>query len=542
MKTYCLLFVLLIFANTASLCQDNRILFYQSDIFQAFTFPQSTKKSFVSLDVEKIKEEDKTDSLRRLPPRFGIPHQVDFNQNNSGVWVELGNGDRVWLLEIECCGAKSINILFDDFYLPPSSTLHIYNKDSRQLLNRFTSINNRGTQEDNKGFCTGLIFDNHLILEYYEPCVVKNEGKISIDKIVHGYRFGTMLSFFEENGKNSGSNFGESGDCNVNVNCPEGDSWQNEKTSVALVVVDGHRYCSGCLINNTKEDGTPYFLTANHCLGGWANSIPLDAASNPYAPYWSFYWNYESPDCGNGLDFEPIMTSGAEVVANDRESDFALLLLDESPYDVGIAPYFSGWERRNTPASSAVGIHQPWGDIKKICIENNALISTWYQKPESSPSASHWKVSVWDIGLTEPGSSGSPLFNQEHRIVGQLHGGDAECFQSAYNGMSDWYGKLSYSWESGGSSPLRNLRLWLDPIGAGDVFLDGRYFPICEHINFANRQITNPETITGCKIFVNNISISEGINLAIIARHSVTIENDFEMQSGSSVQIEFVME
>ncbi len=54
------------------------------------------------------------------------------------------------------------------------------------------------------------------------------------------------------------------------------------KKAVALIVVNNSYWCSGSLVNNTSNDGTPYFLTANHCY------------SNP--SQWAFMFNWISPD------------------------------------------------------------------------------------------------------------------------------------------------------------------------------------------------------------------------------------------------------
>ena len=84
--------------------------------------------------------------------------------------------------------------------------------------------------------------------------------------------------------------------------------------------------------------------------------------------------------------------------------------------------------------------------------------------------STHLRITDWDLGTTEPGSSGSPLFSPEQRIVGQLHGGGAACG----NNLSDWYGRLAVSWNAGGTAATR-LRDWLDPVDGGATqVLDGR--------------------------------------------------------------------
>jgi len=57
-------------------------------------------KSFVSLDMKKIEQEDKEDEENGIPPRFGYPHKVNYNLDNSGEWVVLPNGDKLWRLAI----------------------------------------------------------------------------------------------------------------------------------------------------------------------------------------------------------------------------------------------------------------------------------------------------------------------------------------------------------------------------------------------------------------------------------------------------------
>ncbi|MCO6497599.1 MAG: T9SS type A sorting domain-containing protein [Chitinophagaceae bacterium] len=74
--------------------------------------------------------------------------------------------------------------------------------------------------------------------------------------------------------------------------------------------------------------------------------------------------------------------------------------------------------------------------------------------------ATHWIVD-WDSGVTEKGSSGSPLFDNNHRILGQLHGGYSSCTSSD---LRDWYGAFDLSWSGGGTNSTR-LSNWLDPSG-----------------------------------------------------------------------------
>lgn len=138
--------------------------------------------------MELIEKEDREDEEKGLPPRFGYPIEARLNQKNSGKWMELPNGDKVWLLKIQSPGALSINLLFDKFWIPEGGKLFVYSEDKKQVHGAFTSKNNKGTKPDPAGFATALVFGENTFLEYYLPKMVEENAVISIDKIVHGYR------------------------------------------------------------------------------------------------------------------------------------------------------------------------------------------------------------------------------------------------------------------------------------------------------------------------------------------------------------------
>ena len=247
------------------------------------------------LDMEKIEAEDEEDDKYDMPPRFGYSHRVNYDLNNSGTWYTLPNGDKLWQLNVICPNALSVNFCYDKFWLPDGGKLFVFSKDKKHSLGAFTSRNNKGTREQLRGFATGLIYGCDVTLEYYQPKEVNTDAIISIEFVVHGYRYIDL----EER------SFGNAGNCMVNVNCEEGLEWQNEKTAIALIIVNGERYCTGSLINTTDLSQKPYLLTADHCLGGWANNnIKYDAVTLPNLDHYSFYWDYEAPGCSN-VNVEP---------------------------------------------------------------------------------------------------------------------------------------------------------------------------------------------------------------------------------------------
>lgn len=253
----------------------------------------------------------------------------------------------------------------------------------------------------------GLLQDwygDKVTLEYWLPKETKEIGIISVAYVVHGYRY-ILLPANEKAG------YGQSGNCEVNVNCDEGQNWQNEKNAVAMILVNGYRVCSGSLVNTTANDHRPLFLTANHCLDGH------DAVTNnsPNLNHWSFYWHYEAPTCTNAV---PITrsTTGARLVANNLISDFALLDLtgtNSNPrHRTDVTPYYLGWDRSGDAGTGGVGIHHPNGDVKKISTYTMIPQSTSYLNNTVNANENHWRV-IWSQtthngvtkhGVTEGGS------------------------------------------------------------------------------------------------------------------------------------------
>ncbi len=434
---------------------------------RSLSLRRSTEEAvLVSLPVEKkqIEKEDIDDEANGIPPRFGYSIPVNYNMENSGRWTKLDDGGRLWQLTIYSPGAVSINLLYDKMWLPEGAKFYIYSTDKKQHIGAFTTLNNKGDRTEIEGFATGLVYSDKITLEYYEPINVSQSGVISIAHVIHGYRYINIS-------ENILKSFGQSGNCNVNINCPEGNGWQDEKNAVALILVNGNRYCTGSLINTTANDYRPLFLTADHCLGGWGNNnVKYDAISNPNLNHWSFYWNYESPACTNTTEPIRLSTSGAVVVANNDASDFALLRLTENPHTI-YNTFYLGWDRSGNVSSGGVGIHHPSGDVKKISTYTSALQTATY----SNVAGAHWRV-TWartstNHSITEGGSSGSPLINSNHHVVGQLHGGSASC--SNLSGP-DYYGKFNISWTGNNATdPRRRLRDWLDPVGSNPTTLSG---------------------------------------------------------------------
>ncbi|MCK8521411.1 T9SS type A sorting domain-containing protein [Aquimarina sp. D1M17] len=406
-------------------------------------------------DLQKIQDEDAiNDKKRGVPFRFGHEIDVNLNFNNSGSWDVLPNGDKIWRINIVSKGAKTMNFVFDWYEIPRGAKIYLYSDDKSDLLGAYTNIFNR----PDKKLGTWLVQGDNVWIEYFEPAGLKGKGKLSIDKVIHGYRSVTDAEI-REKALNS------SGDCNHDVDCPVGDDFEaikdRLKRSVAFVIMQGF-VCSGSLINNTSNDRAPYFLTANHCNAG-------EEAT------WAFRFNWISPNpsCATAVSSTDATvnqtTSGATLRAENSESDMKLLNLDGG-LDASWDLEWAGWDRTGSVPSFSIGIHHPAGDIMKVCRDNNA--PTEDQIPFNGNSQTKmWRIDDWDLGVTEGGSSGSAIFDQNGRIFGQLAGGTAACNGVNDNNEPDFYGRFATSWDAGTTDATR-LSNWLDPNNTGRTTLN----------------------------------------------------------------------
>ena len=395
--------------------------------------------STTKLDMALIQAQDAiTDEYKETPYRFGIEQEVDIDFFQTALSTDLPKGDKVWRLAVHCPKATSINFLFDQWYIPEGGEVTIWSTDRKEYIGVFDHRNNK----EYNSFAVGLVHSNEVVIEYYEQAVVAESAQIHISTIIHGYR--PVVNKFEDQLKGA---FGNSGSCNMNVNCPDGAAWQAEKRGVALILNGGSAWCTGSLINNTAENGAAYFLTAAHCNATESN--------------WVFYFNHETSGCTGSTGPTNQSISGATQIASGTASDYHLVQLS-SPVPASYLPYYNGWDRSNNAVSTAVGIHHPSGDVKKISFDDDPLQKTNYSSNTVTASGNHWRIESWERNTTtEGGSSGSPLFDQNHRIIGQLHGGSAACG----NTLSDWYGAFGNSWSG--------LSSFLDPLGTGATTLNG---------------------------------------------------------------------
>ena len=410
------------------------------------------------LDLAAIRLEDAVNDLdKSLPWRYGIQRELSVDIKLEGTKTVLDNGDKVWQVAIVSQEAINMSINFNNFYLPAGTRLQLFSGDKTDVSKPYTNFDNR----TNNTLGSWIIEGDEIWIEYFEPASVNEPFKIEIGSIIHGYRMGAVEQFVE--GATRGLN--DSGDCNYDVNCPVGEVFDaikdKVKKSVALLNLGNGYLCSSVLLNNAENNKKPYLLTANHCLEG----------SNP--ALWSarFNWMSPSPVCATGEDTAQVENnftlSGVQVLASNTQTDFALVeLVNPIPNSWDIT--FAGWDATDANPDFEVGIHHPNGDIMKVCRDNSGAVK------ENANGVDVWLIggvsigtgNGWELGTTESGSSGSPLFNESGKVIGQLYAGQAFCNGTESNHDYDIYGRFGISWAAG-NTPEKRLMDWLDPLGTG---------------------------------------------------------------------------
>lgn len=450
---------------------------------------QINPPSMIDIQAEDAEDEKNGQMMKvaRLLP-------VNASIENSGTWEKSSDGQDIWRLKISSDGAKACVIHFSEFTLPDGSELFVYNPDRSVILGPYNSTDNT----DGGSYAIGVIYGSELILEYREPQSKSIDGLddiiipvINISKYSYFYR-GVEFYDYRSTG------YGASGDCQVNINCSEGSNWRTQQKGVARIyVVDGWSagYCTGTVINNTSNDQTPYFLTADHCGG--------EVSTSDFGE-WIFRFNYESPGCT--ATSQP---AGNNVTGCTRKSraplnggsDFLLLQLNTTSTNLKtIGAVYNGWRNTTTASSSGVSIHHPSGDIKKISTYTSNLASATYNGQDATGATNaHWRV-YWAAtanghGVTEGGSSGSPIFDNNGLVIGTLSGGSSYCDATS---SPDLYGKMSYHWTTNGTTSDAQLKPWLDPSGTATSceLLDPNAISLVCDFSGSPTSVTTGETVT----------------------------------------------
>jgi lysyl endopeptidase len=361
--------------------------------------------------------------------RFAHPFAVNLTPANSGEWTSVGSG-LVWRLGIVSPGAHAIYATCQWLNEVGNARIFLYGHHYGHLSGPYQLTGLPSS------FSLPAVAGDTLIIEINFDCSSYCVDGFIITKVWHDYV--NVLGHRTKNLQKSAYNA-----CDENIQCGNGRYWQTDKRAVCKIVSDG-QLSTGTLIGNTAGSDAPLVLTSRHTM-----------FSDEHAAQALFYFNEETQDCNTGQTAEPQVMMGSSLVAGAADGyDYALLRLHDVPPRT-FRPYYAGWSRSSVTPDGGVCIHHPWGNAKQVAID-------YHQPGVGSFNSNYlddafWHVHHWEVGTTSHGSSGAPLFDTNHRLIGTLTGGRASCSRP----VDDYFFRFDLAWDAltsnGGS-----LSDWLD--------------------------------------------------------------------------------
>ncbi|MBO4244803.1 MAG: T9SS type A sorting domain-containing protein [Bacteroidales bacterium] len=366
------------------------------------------------------------------------------------------DGGTLWRIGINAKEAGSVGVCFQDITLAKGVEMCLYGGGDFLGTITDTIINDQHTLR------TRFIDNDSVTIELFVPKDVAQQD-FTISKISYGFEPLTKML------KGRGSNPPANRCTHPNINGEYGQAYQIEKHAVVQYQFDDEDFsyvCTGTLVNNTAYDATPYIITAAHCVCNQEQAATVIA-----------YFNFElSADGESPTPFQTLF--GADIVAFPTQTHHTSgrtvfgTRIDEgiyNDYDISMlklkaippksyTPYYLGISLDTKHNINAVAtIHHPDGNEKAIAISNMPPYQDSYPvSDEIFVADSHWHIDTWHQGYTETGSSGAPLLNQKHKLIGVLSGGYAECSDP----YDDYFQMVSKMWNTN-PNPNHQLSYWL---------------------------------------------------------------------------------
>ncbi|MEN9347038.1 MAG: hypothetical protein RLZZ77_549 [Bacteroidota bacterium] len=391
--------------------------------------PTTIWESIPSMNVNQLLSEDNFQSNKSKPYRFASATDVDFTLENSGHWINLPNGDRLWMLGIRCDNALALSVAFAGLRLPKEAKLYVYASDRSDVIG---PINPPVSSTDGQMSIVPLAGQS-IIIEYYEPLDNRGEGSLMINSVARAYKHVDSESFGQQ------------------TQCLRSFEHQNSAkplrdgaASVAMMIVDnGQRLATGAFVNNSKFDGTPYMITATESLMGEPQQ-------------WVFVLDYAQNSCEEEFACWDHALCGADILALDEVTGLSLIQTKQTPkktWDV----FYSGWELYLANSQRFTCIQHAFGAVQSVSYFNGNLIRMYMN------GQIKYDVDEWDSGSTFAGSIGSPLFSANNQIIGFFVGGNLGCS----NNGRDSFASISDAWNT--------FKSFLDPINRNSISISGLY-------------------------------------------------------------------
>ena len=333
-------------------------------------------------------------SITLEPNQIGVNRNVEVSSNTRAQKFVNPDGSQIIALIIKSSGASGIGAHFRDFALADGEEVYVYGAAANSVVfGPFTDKGPWGSGE----FWSGTVDGDTVVIEFYKRT----------DENGQGFKIFEISHILAELDWRLRSNEPDVLNCEVDASCYGGP----EKNAVGRILFNdnGLKVCTGTLLNNSAQDGTPFFLTANHCIDRQAVAQTVEV-----------YWFYQTTSCNSGVLRNWVHSPpGANLLATQASNDFCLLrLLNNVPGGV----YFSGWTSVVQPLGTNVyDLHHPDGYIPpSVASYLRRSTGNIMSTNENCLNLVNGYAVRWTAGSAEPGSSGSGLWSSNGYLVGVL--------------------------------------------------------------------------------------------------------------------------
>lgn len=407
-------------------------------------------------DTKNLEAEDRLrEDVPGLPLRIGVNRKLPGAPTScatAGQWSVLPDGTCLWTFDLEVPGAVAVKVHFSRLDLPAGGRLLLCGTGQKQA-DVYTDRGPTGKGDFWTASVPGEVV--HLQYQEYQAGSTAASPIIEVDQISHIYR---DLSAAAPSTVPADGGYERMSmlPCEQDVNCYTVDPAARGAVGLMeFVKGGGTSLCSGALLaDNDPNTYAGYFLTANHCLNTQTEVNSL-----------TIYWFYQTDYCDG--TFPPLATLpksiGGTLLATSTTTDFTFIRMVDDPHD---GQGFAAWTTTD-PSGTVAGIHHPLGTYKRISF---GTLTTDPPICGGYPTQNYWYLD-WTTGAVENGSSGSPLFNSNWQVVGQLYGSCGEPPDCTNPQTSNTiYGKFGVTYNLTETYPP--ISSWLNQVTSDDSYED----------------------------------------------------------------------
>jgi hypothetical protein len=338
-------------------------------------------------------------------------------------WRDAGDGMRAARIEVRSPGAAALRVAIGRGSALPGVTLRFSGTgDAAKTFGPYSRAEAQQAIDRFGAFWSPLLKGDTAVIELALPAAAKPAGKLVLPKVSHAVVPPGELGALSLPVRKA---IGDALSCEIDVKCvqPASAAFTQAVTAVAKITFNdpsGNTFsCSGTVLNDSANDGVPYFFTANHCIESAYEAATINT-----------YWFFEALACGtNAVRPDWVQhASGAKLLARSPDWDWALVQLNQAP-PPGVV--FSAWRAEAVASGTGLTVlHHPSGDLKKFSAGTaNGFVADGLYNGVTPAS---FVLMTYTQGETEGGSSGSGLltFNPAgyYEVRGGLYNGlNADC-------------------------------------------------------------------------------------------------------------------